>query len=285
MRLASFLFVMAFSLAANAQMDPMAYAKSLYLEGRYAESLRVLNTLIEGESDNTDALRLQGDCYQKEEKYVAAIQAYEKAAKQKPDDALLYANWGSAFINLEQYGEAEKRLKKALKTDNELPEAHYYMGNVKYFDFRVRAAIQCYDEAIRLRPTYRDALYMRAASYAELDRPDLALRDYQAALDLDPKLETARYNIAVLHLREKDYGKAVSLLQKIDVDALSNTADYYFSLGEALFYVGESEASCEAYQEAMQLGDKESREIYKRYCLDKEEREAQEQTRTIRMAF
>lgn len=263
----------------------VAEAQTLYDTEKYPQAQRLLQDVARSDSATSEALHLMANCLQKEEKFVAAIQYYEKAEKLSGASAALMADHANALINLTQYKEAEKKLKKALKADPELPEAYYFYGNVKYFEFSTSAAIKYYNEAIRLRPDYRDALYMRAATHAEAEKYHLAVRDYEAALEIDPGLESARFNIAVIRLHNDEYEKAAEALSELDPDQLPRRADYYFSLGEALYFSGNREEACEAYEKAMNAGDAESKKIYTRYCLDKEERDEMLRTRTIRMAF
>lgn len=267
------------------QNSLIAEAQTLYDTEKYPQAQRLLKDVLVSEEATAAAFHLMANCLQKEEKFVAAIQYYEKAEKLGDASAALMADHAAALFNLKQYKEAEKKLKKALKADPDLPEGHYFYGNVKYFDFNSTAALKHYNRAIELRPDYREALYMRAATYAEKEKYHLAIRDYEAALKIDPNLETAKFNIAVIRLHNDEYEKAAEALADINPSELPRPADYYFSLGESLYFSGKREEACEAYERAMDEGDAESKKIYMRYCLDKEERDEMLRTRTIRMAF
>ncbi|MCA1750217.1 MAG: tetratricopeptide repeat protein [Cryomorphaceae bacterium] len=267
------------------QNSLIAEAQTLYDIEKYPQAQHILKDVVGSEEATAEAFHLMANCLQKEEKFVAAIQFYEKAEKLNDASAALMADHAAALLNLKQYKEAEKKLKKALKADPDLPEAHYFYGNVKYFDFNSSAALKHYNKAIELRPDYRDALYMRAAAYAEKEKNHLAVRDYEAVLNIDPNLETAKFNIAVIRLQNDEYEKAAEDLADLDPAQLPRPADYYFSLGESLYFSGKQEEACEAYQKSMDHGDAESKQIYTRYCLNKEERDEMLRTRTIRMAF
>ncbi len=260
-------------------------AKRLYDEGKYREALALLDKIIDSSSENFEALLIKGDCLQKDERYVAAVQTYQKAEKLNDNSAPLNTNHGAAYLNLDQTEEARKLLKKALKIDPNYPEAHYFMGNLYFLEFSVSNALRHYNEALKLKPEFRDALYMRAAAHTELGKYREALRDYEAVLDLDPGLESASYHMAVVYLEADDYKKSAELLLKIDVSKLANPADYYYHLGEALYFSNNKESACENYEKASELGDSESKDLYMKYCLGKQEREALRQKRTIRAAF
>jgi len=289
MRRQFILFVFLFSSALGAKSQgstALIEARSSFENAKYAEALSSLNKIIESDQAEFEVWLLQGDCLQKEEKFVAATQAYKKAEQENNQSALLYANWSAALYNLEQIKEGEKQAKTALKLDPDLPEANYFMGNLKHFGYNLVAALKYYNTAIKIRPTYRDALYMRAATHAELANYSDAIRDYQLVLELDPNLEVAKYNIGVIQLVTESYDEAAKTFAELNPENLDKKKDFYFYQAEALYFAGDKEKACEYYEKAKSLGDTESAEIYQKYCIEKAERdEPEEKTRTIRATF
>jgi len=285
MRVFSLLFLL-FSFSCFGQNDGLEKAKMLYDEGNYAKAISVLEMILEKDQDSFEAHLLRGNCFQKEERFVAAIQSYERAESLNRESAILNANYGAAFLNLNQLDEAEKKIKTALRLDNQLPEAYYFLGNLKYFEFNTHSALKNYNKAIELQPDYRDALYMKAAANAELGNYELAMEDYQKVLDLDPSLELAKYNMAVLLISNEEYDKGMSLLEEVTPQRLPDPEYFYFYQGEALYFSGKKEESCELYAKAGEMGDAESQEIYRKYCLNgKERKEEKPEKRVIKMAF
>ncbi|MCH2214109.1 MAG: tetratricopeptide repeat protein [Flavobacteriales bacterium] len=268
------------------ELNALKKAELLYENGDYREAILLLEDIIKEDETSFEALLLQGNCFQKEEKFVAAIQSYEKAESLKEESALLNANYGAAFLNLNQFEKAKDRLKTALKLDSDLPEAHYFMGNIDYFDFKTTSALKHYSKALKLRPEYRDALYMRAAANAEMGNYDLALKDYEKVLELDPNLELAKYNMAVILITNEEYGRGIKLLGEVNPHKLPNPKDFYYYQGEALYFSGRKEESCELYAKAGEMGDSEAMDIYTKFCLSgKERKEEKPEKRVIRMAF
>jgi tetratricopeptide (TPR) repeat protein len=285
MRIFSLLFVL-LSYGCFGQNDALEKAKMLYDEANYAQAISVLEMVLEEDQESFEAHLLRGNCFQKEERFVAAIQSYEIADGLNRESAILNANFGAAFLNLNQLEEAKKKLKTALRLDNQLPEAYYFMGNLEYFEFNTNSALKNYDKAIELRPDYRDALYMKAAANAELGNYALAMDDYQKVLELDPNLEVAKYNMAVLLISNEQYEKGLSLLNEVTPQRLPDPQYFYFYQGEALYFSGKKEESCELYAKAGKMGDNESQEIYRKYCLNgKERKEKKPEKRVIKMAF
>ncbi len=275
------------SLIAKSQDNAIfADARSHYNNAQYADALISLNRITETDEANFDVWLLKGDCYQKEENFVEAIQAYKKAEKLNDQSALLYANWASALYNRNEIEAGEKKAKEALKIDKELPEANYFMGNLKHHEYSLMAALKYYNQAIKHKPDYRDALYMRAATYAELGNYSKALKDYEKVLEIDPNLSQAKYNIGVIQLATESYAAAAKTFEELKPEHLDKPIDFYFYQAESLYFAGEKEEACLLYEKAKDLGDAESAGIYQKYCLDKEERkEPAGKTRTIRATF
>jgi len=286
MRIVTFLILFLPTIGLGQELSGLKKAKLLYENGEYRKALAMVEEIISSGENSFDAFLLQGNCFQKEEKFVAAIQSYQRAESLKTGSALLNANYGAAFLNLNQFEEAQNRLKTALKFDANLPEAHYFMGNLDYFKFKTSSALKHYSKAIQLKPEYRDALYMRAAANVELGNYDLALRDYEKVLELDPDLQIARYNMAIVLITNEEYEKGMTMLEKVTPKRLPNPQDFYYYQAEALFFSGEKEKACNIYAKAGSMGDEESHEIYSKYCLQGKKRDEQKPAKKIvRMAF
>lgn len=272
--------------AISQSSDYLSNARSYYENQQYNEALEALSSLTQRGEQNFDMLLLKGNCYQKTDDFQAASQAYASAEKIDDQSAILYANWSAALYNMSEISKGEEKAKTALKLDKHLPEANYFMGNLKHHEYSLQAALKYYNTAIKLKPDYRDALYMRAATYAELKKYREALRDYEAVLELDPNLMAAKYNIGVIQLVNEMYDEAAKTFKELNPEELDKPIDYYFYQAEALYFDGKKEEACELYEKAKDLGDSESTEIYNKYCLTKEDRgEAPGKKRTIRATF
>lgn len=281
-----FLLIWASLPAISQSSDYLSNARSYYENEQYNDALEVLASLTIHGEQNFDILLLQGNCYQKTDDFQAASQAYASAEKIDDKSAILYANWSAALYNMSEITAGEEKAKTALRLDKDLPEANYFMGNLKHHEYSLQGALKYYNSAIKLKPDYRDAIYMRAATHAELKNYRAALRDYEAVLELDPNLMAAKYNIGVIQLVNEMYDTAAKTFAELNPEELDKPLDYYFYQAEALYFDGKKEEACELYEKAKDLGDSESSDIYNKYCLTKEEREpAPGKKRTIRATF
>ena len=55
-------------------------------------------------------------------------------------------------------------------------------------------ALNDYNKAINLNPQFPEAYFNRAVTYYQLQQPDLAMTDYNQAVKLDAKFAEIKYN-------------------------------------------------------------------------------------------
>lgn len=105
-------------------------------------------------------------------------------------------------LKLEQLNSQREQIKAlqgellAVRKDlQEYAKEHYLMGNeciTKAHD--PRAALRCFDKALKLNPTFVDALVRKGVTLLDLDEDEEAYRCLNQAVKLSPKGFKARYN-------------------------------------------------------------------------------------------
>lgn len=138
-----------------------------------------------------------------------------------------------------------KALKEELHTQQEVlkeyAHEYYLMGNeciTKAHD--PQAALRCFNKALKLNPTYVDALVRKAVTLVDLGEDYEALVCLNSAVKLSPRSFKAFYNRGKCHLRLRNYDEAVSSLHKaIDIKPKHAAAHEY--LAEAFRNIGEEE--------------------------------------------
>jgi len=130
--------------------------------------------------------------------------------------------------------------------------ARYYnnQGAALQKDGRIKEAIESYQRALSLKPSYAEAHYNLADAYEELPAYDKALEEYQKAIEADPTLYEAYNNLARLYIkRRKDPEAALELIQRaINLNPQEPSVQYslYKNFGWANFELhlsGQAESS------------------------------------------
>lgn len=96
--------------------------------------------------------------------------------------------------------QAVEAFDKAIRLKPTYAEAFSARGNVRNRLVQNERAIQDFDEAIRLNPQYTEAYYNRANAYMDGGQLEKALKDYDSTVTLNPSHAEALYNRALVHL-------------------------------------------------------------------------------------
>ena len=114
--------------------------------------------------------------------------------------------------------------------------------------------------AAGFKPNYEAFLGLGESEY-QLKHPDEAVRSYQQALNLNPKLDDARFNIGVIQLKKKAYAEALVSL-KAAIDIAPANADEYYYYGLALSQLKRKDEAVTAFRR----GDPDRFELLRRFC-------------------
>ncbi|RMF56185.1 MAG: tetratricopeptide repeat protein [Calditrichaeota bacterium] len=112
-------------------------------------------------AESTQALLKKGVTAYKNQQWEEALNAFQQALKEEPDNPLINFNAGNAFYKLGKYEEALQAFQKALNTrEISLQEMAYYnMGNTLYQLQKYAEAIDAYKKALDLNPEDTEAKY------------------------------------------------------------------------------------------------------------------------------
>lgn len=138
-----------------------------------------------------------------------------------------------------------KALREELYTEREVlkeyAHEYYLMGNECITKARdPRAAIRCFDKALKLNPSFVDAWVRKGITLADLNEDYDALVCLNTAVKLSPLSFKARYNRGKCHLHLKNYDESISdMMQATTIKPKHAAAHEY--LAEAFRKTGEDE--------------------------------------------
>lgn len=118
--------------------------------------------ILAGDPHNLAAMIGLGNAYSESGAWREAIIEYEEALKLDPHNSDVYSDMGTAYRNIGLPDQALVHYRTALKYEPGHLDARYNMGMVYAFDLRnYHAAIQLWEQVLRLAPNYPHADYMR----------------------------------------------------------------------------------------------------------------------------
>ena len=156
---------------------------------------------------------------------LASVSFFERALQEDGKYALAYAGLADAYANLGYYGsiapiegrrKAEEAARKALELDDKLAEAHAALGQV-YIAFapsNFPVGDRKLWHAIELNPNLAVAHYNLGLSFIRQGRLDEAIVELRKARELDPLSSVIARAAAIPYYFKRDYKRAFELLRE-----------------------------------------------------------------------
>lgn len=136
--------------------------------------------------------------------HAAAVNYYHECVELRPQNAMLWCNYGAELYEIGQAGEAELAYRRALEFDPALAHAWYNLGQMQQERGSESEAERCYRAALALPEAARDQEMWRLAHnnlgllLQNQGRPQEAAALYREALALDPADAGLRSNLLFL---------------------------------------------------------------------------------------
>lgn len=195
-----------------------------------------------------------------------ALEDFNSALKLKPDFADALINRGLTKKSLNDPAGAIDDYNHAIELrSSNIEFAFYNRGTVYGQIAKQDLAIADYDSAMQYKPKWSEAMLNRGNAYLAKADSAQALLDYNAALEIDPNFATAYFNRGSLfgQLGRLDEGMR-DLNRAIDLkpdygDAYSNRANIFVMLKD----MG---SACRDWREAAKYGNQNAANYSKMYC-------------------
>lgn len=152
-----------------------------------------------------------------------ALVYFEKAEKVMPNKTEVYLNKGIAYAHMDKLDDAEKTFKKALLVDKKCGEAYFHMGCMSGLKGDLTQGIQHLDTAIVNGYQNSQVFFTLGMMYEEMDNPNMALRNYNKALLLEPVNVEVHIQKANLLIHNQRREEAVEALNSM----IQNCPEYF----------------------------------------------------------
>jgi tetratricopeptide (TPR) repeat protein len=180
----------------------------------------------------------QGDSLLQSGNYEQAVDAYTCAIEANDQDANLYYQRSEAYYSLLDYDNTLADLKRADKLAPNVALIQFGLGKVYYAMNQEQIALPYFDTAASVATGSSDSSFVlentftfRGLTEIQLQQYDKAIKDFNRAIELDPKWILPLYYRAVSHANLRHYEAAVSDFNRV-VELSPNIADISFLLGD-----------------------------------------------------
>jgi serine/threonine-protein kinase len=192
---------------------------------------------------------------------LASVSYYEKALQEDGKYALAYAGLSDAYANLGYYGsiapiegrrKAEEAARKSLDLDDKLAEAHTALGQI-YIAFApsdFSTGDRELKHAIELNPNLAVAHYNLGLSFIRQGRLDEASAELMKARALDPLSSVIARAVVIPYYFKRDYPRAFELLRQANELGPPLSATWEIGLYIRSGFVNEAFAEIEKAKDA-----------------------------------
>ncbi|OQY43157.1 MAG: hypothetical protein B6242_15200 [Anaerolineaceae bacterium 4572_78] len=162
-----------------------------------------------------------------------AIEKYERALENNPEDAKTWNNYGNALSDLGKYNEAIEKYEHALLINPEYANAWYNYGTTLSNSGKYNKAIEKYEHALEINDEDANAWNNYGNALADLGRYNEAIEKYEHALEINDEDANAWNN----------YGNALAALGRYNeaiekYEHARQTPDFPKYAGRIMIFLG-----------------------------------------------
>lgn len=211
------------------------------MDKRFLSALCIMSLSLAGLSgcgESDDAIKA-GMTDIKDHKYAEAVTGFNTAMENGSSKRSCLRGLGISYLEQSMYPEAEDCFKRALGAGSGIPDSMdfdiaYYLAKTLQKQDRYEEAVSVYDAILDLRPSERDAVYLRGVCRLELGDHDSALSDFTKTISMDND-DYDRIIAVYQQLADKGYEEeGLGILQGVwDPDHMTN-----YEMGQISYYLG-----------------------------------------------
>jgi len=184
----------------------------------------------------------RGDIMMARKQYREAIEAFTEG---NPKDAVLRNKMGIAYHQLMRLDQAQKCYEQAIKLKPTYHEAVNNLGTVYYAKKNYRRAISQYRKAIKLSPDQASVHSNLGTAYFARNQIEPALVEFRTALALDPEVFEHHSSYGVM-LQER---------------SVADRAKFHYSMATLYAASGRNDLALQYLRKALEEGFKERKKL------------------------
>ena len=240
--------------------------QSLIKSRRWDQAERVVTRLLAGSPENPEAFFLAGMVQFRQARYDRAIPLLKKAQDLRSEIPGLAKTLAICYFSSRQHRLFESQMEHAFLQTPTDPELSFFWGlHQTSVNDNPQAAVKAFDNALKHRPNYVQALYHRGRAFQKMGRKNKAREDFEASIALIEQTFFRGYSypyqsMARLLLEDSPKGALRFALKSVEVQPrLKNT---HILVGEIHWRLGQFRKAAEAFEDATYLDPEDSRLHY-----------------------
>ncbi len=228
-------------------------------------SATLIEDVIEHNQDVYYGYWMRGNLRRSQDDFQGAYKDYSKAIELSPEGDDSYYNRGNVLDRLGDPKLAIQDYNKAILLNPKLADSYNNRGWTYFEIGNAKSAITDITQAISINPKYVRAYNNRGWVYYKSGDAKSALLDFDKAIELDPKFTTPFYNRAALKTELKDYNGAIADYANL-LNLQPKNQNLFMSLGRVYIEMKDTTNACNAWKNAIVLGNNEAKELVDKFC-------------------
>lgn len=245
------------------QVLKLSLAKSLYLQGRADEALKVAEPGVEDSLDlRLKLMAIQGESLMAMNRLEAACTRFEEMRQLKSDSSSAALGLSRCAAARQDFALSRKLTEDAISFDPKNPEAWVQLGHTERGQDRLLEAEIAYGKALELAPSNINALLGRAMARLKLRKFDDAQKDLKVARAAAPSNPTPTHLLGVEAFFRGNHQEAKTHFQTV-LKAIPGHLTSLYWQGITDIYLGNMEQAVKALSQytAQRPGDAVARII------------------------
>ena len=180
------------------------------------------------------------------------IKDYSQQLQNNPSDTKLMVKLGNLYFMLKEFDLAVENYSSAIKIDNRIDAAYFGRGMALGRSGYIHDGIKDLTVYIKRHPMSSLAYTKRGVRHLWLDEESEAKKDFQKAIELDPKNAEANDDLGVIYAKRKQYTEAIKHFSTtVRLDPTYQKG--YHNLAMAYYLVGQDDIALESVNSALSL--------------------------------
>jgi predicted O-linked N-acetylglucosamine transferase (SPINDLY family) len=220
--------------------------------GNLDDAEHCLQTALSIDPGIADAHYMLGTIFQIQGQHEKSIDHFRKTLELDPDHQFACRDLCYILVEQDKIEDAKEIVARGIARTPNIPDYHYYLGNLHAHTKELDKASACYTAALAIQPAYVEVYFNFGKVLQEQGRLEEATVNYNKAIALKPDYAEVLNELGVTLMGLGRYDEAEASYRRA-ILAKPDNAEAHKKLGDALFNMGsfvEAEAS---YRQTIQI--------------------------------
>jgi len=242
---------------AAARMNPASCKYARYNQDYQAES-GYYERMQSYAGDNYQVKLRVGMGLAEHGKYSQARELFAMLIEQAPDDPSIQSTMGNIEFKLEDYRNAVRHYRAALKLGRRDTDMMINLGLALFAEGMADEGLEMLQQATEQDTASAEAHYYLGLGYSQLDRSQQEIRQYELALERDPNHLQSLLTLGSRYLEQRRFAEAGEMFSRT-LNADPAQPDAWRGLGAVLYLQGDVDQATRSFQMALHYDPNDSR--------------------------